>query len=87
MPGIRTLEHGYDESQKTYATPDRAEKEAKKWADKLHGICNVRIVPSGYGTLSPNSYPLRYTAIFSCFSEESDIFLLARAACPFLIHR
>lgn len=87
MAGIRTLEKGFDKHVKTYSTEDRVLTEVKKYTDRIQGVCNVRIVPSGYGTLSPNSYPLRYTAIFSCFSEEGDIFALARAGCPFLMHR
>lgn len=87
MAGIRTVERGFGKSVKTYTTEDRALAAVKKYTDRISGVCNVRIVPSGYGLLSPNSYPLRYTAILSCFSEEGDIFALARAGCPFVMHR
>lgn len=87
MAGIRTLEHGFDKSVKSYSTPERVVAAVKKYTDRISGVCNVRVVPAGYGTLSPDSYPLRYTAILSCFSEEGDIFALARAGCPFVMHR
>ena len=87
MAGIRTLEMGFPDSVKTYATEAKVIAKVKTYTDRIQGVCNVRIVPSGYGKLSPTSYPLRYTAILSCFSEEGDIFALARAGFPFLVHR
>lgn len=82
MPGIRTLEIGYADSVKTYAKPETAQAKAAEWAGRIKGLVNVRIAPA-----VDASGQIRYTAIFSCFSEESDIFLLARNRCPFLLHR
>lgn len=87
MKGLRTLELGFPDTVRTYVSEKSAQRSLKKWLGMIRGVCNARIVPAGYGTLSPDSYPLRYTIILSCFSEESDIFLLARAGCPYLMHR
>lgn len=94
MAGIRTLEKGFDKHVKTYSTEDRVLTEVKKYTDRISGVVNVRIVPVDGGEISgavhgskSAAHALRYTAIFSCFSEEGDIFALARAGCPFLMHR
>ena len=95
MAGIRTLEKGFDKHVKTYSSEDKVLAAVKKYTDRISGVVNVRIVPVDAGQVSGKiehmcpqpSHVLRYTAIFSCFSEEGDIFALARAGCPFLMHR
>lgn len=82
MGAIRTLEMNGFEAARSYATRERAAKEAQKWAERIKGMVNVTITPVYPSTEGP-----RYTAVFSCFSDESDIFALARAGCGFMLFR
>lgn len=84
MPGIRTLDIGFDAKYTlSYATQDRCVKEATDMADRLAGVVNVRVLP----VIVDGS--VRYTAIFSCFSDEQDIFTLVRSGKgrSFILHR
>lgn len=86
MAGIRTLEKGFDKHVKTYTTEAKVVAEVTKYTDRIQGVCNVRTVPAVAEPKinDPDGWQrVRYTAILSCFSEESDIFALARAGCPF----
>jgi hypothetical protein len=93
---VRTVERGYDKHVRTYATALRAEEEALVWAGKIQGMVNIRVVPVECDPTTKRPLDnvtgacvIRYTAIFSCFSDESDIFVLARQSAKFgfTIHR
>ncbi len=90
MAGIRTLEMGFPKEVKTYTNEAKVIAKVKEYTDRIQGMCNVRIVPvvTEPKVTDPDGWQrVRYTAMLFCFSEESDIFVLARAGCPFLMHR
>jgi hypothetical protein len=93
MPGIRTLTLDWDHTHvKTYVSKDRAAAAAKELADRLIGCVNVTILPvvTWPEDSAQEHATVRYTAVFSCFSEESDVFAMAhmqRGSKGFTIHR
>lgn len=87
MPGIRTLvKDGLSCARvKTYLDPERAVKEATRVAARLTGIVNVTIMPV-IGEYGITIGDIRYTAVFSCFSEPApDISIVAHSG--FMAHR
>lgn len=90
--GVRTVEFGWPEkTTRTYATSERCAHEARKLCEGLDGVCNIRIVPVVDWPEGQAHARVRYTAIFFCFSDEADIFHLARVMgtkhTSFTIHR
>lgn len=71
---LRTYEPSLPPSVKTYATPQRAKAEAIKVAECCRGMVNVTLTP-----IEQADKTQRYTAIFFCFSDASDIQHVARA--------
>jgi hypothetical protein len=71
---LRTMEQGWDlRGMKHYASPETAAIKATEVAEKLGGCVNIKVVPA-----HDKDGRVRYIAIFSCFSEESDLFAVAR---------
>lgn len=74
---LRHIETQFDGSTKSYVTAERARKAATDLAEKLHGMVNVRIVATAHD--ADGQWGVRWTAIFSCFSEQSDLMAVAHA--------
>lgn len=82
---IRTLEVGFPDGTRNYATVPNCLRAVAAVTSKMRGICNVRIVPALPSADDAPSSPVRYTAILSCFSDEQDLCFAARAG--FMVYR